>query len=338
MGDKIYPDMIIQTLEELENDLSAAIRPVYLVLGPEKYLCDQALLILKSRIVTPGATDFDCSVYAAGGVRAAEILESANIYPMLSKRRLVVVEDVEKFKDAEAETLLEGLHSVSPRSTVILTATELDKRKKFYKTFQKDFHLCEFPRLKGSAVERWADAFVRKNGYHISAAALKRVVDVAGADLRTLASEFEKLMLYAGAEKNIPDAVIEDLVRVSRQQSIFDLTNAVGRRDRAGALRSMGNLLGMGEHPLVIVIMLARHCRQMLIAIEGLNERKNPRDIASAAQIPLFALDQFLAGARAVNPNTVRDMYIRLAVIDRQLKSSSLDGRALLEGLICEFV
>ena len=94
----------------------------------------------------------------------------------------------------------------------------------------------------------------------------------------------------------------------------------------------------MGEHPLMVVTMLARHCRQTLIVIEGLRERKNPRDIASAAQIQPFAMEQFMAGARAVNPNTVRDMYVRIAAIDRLLKSSSLDGRTLLEGLICEFV
>jgi len=330
--------MLLQTLEELEKDLAAAIHPVYLVLGPEEYHCDQALAIMKSRIMTPGAADFDYSVFAAGNARVAEVLEAANIYPMLSRRRLVVVEDVGKFKDAEAESLLGGLASISPRSTVILTAAELDKRKKIYKTFQKDFCLCEFQRLKGPALERWAAEFVRKNGYRISTGALKRVVDVAGSDLRTLAAEFEKLMLYAGEEKTIPDAVIEDLVHVSRQQSIFDLTNAVGRRDRGGALRSLGNLLGMGEHPLVIVTMLARHCRQTLIAIEGLQERKNPHVIASEAQIPPFVLDQFLAGARAVNPDKVKDMYVRIAAIDRQLKSSSLDGRALLEGLICEFI
>ena len=330
--------MILQTLEELEKDLKSAIRPVYLVIGPEKYHCDKALSILKSRITTPGAADFDYSVFIAGDAGASEILEAANIYPMLSKRRLVVVEDAGKFKDAEAEALLVGLISISPRSTVIVTAAELDKRKKFYKTFQKDFCLCEFPRLKGYALERWADAFVRENGYRISAGALKRVVDVVGADLHTLAAEFEKLMLYAGEEKNIPDAVINDLLGASRQQSIFDLTNAVGRRDSVGAIRSLGNLLGMGEHPLVVVTMLARHCRQTLIAIEGLRARKNPRDIATDAQIPPFAMEQFIAGARAVNQNTIRDMYIRLSEIDRQLKSSSLDGRALLECLIFEFV
>ena len=115
---------------------------------------------------------------------------------MLSPRRLVVIEDVGKLRDADAEALLEGLVKISPRSVVILTAAELDKRKKFYKTLvQNNFCICEFPRLKGYALERWADAFVRKNGYGISAGGLKRVVDMAGSDLRTLASEFEKLMI-----------------------------------------------------------------------------------------------------------------------------------------------
>lgn len=335
-------NMMFHTPEELERDLAAAIRPVYVVLGPEQYHCDQAMKILKKRIMTPGAAYFDYSVFAAGEASVPEILEAANIFPMLSPRRLVVVDDVEKLRETEAEALLAGLKSISPRSTVILTASELDKRKKMYKTLQKDFCLCEFPRLKGHELERRADELVRKEGYYISAHALKRIVDVAGSDLMTLVSELEKLMLFAGEEKNIPDEVIEDLVRTSRQQSIFDLTNAVGRRDRSGALRSLGNLLGMGEAPLVIVTMLARHCRQTLIAIEGLHERKHPRDIAAAAKmpanIPPFALEQFISSARAANPDTVRNMYIRIAEIDKQLKSSSLDGRALLEGLICEFV
>ena len=331
--------MILKTLEGLEKDITDTIRSVYFVLGSEDYLCSQALAILKSRIMNPDAADFDYSEFTAGGTRVAEILEAANTYPMLSPRRLVVIEDAGKFKDAEAEALIKGLESISPRSTVILTATELDKRMKLYKTAQKDYCLCEFPRLKIHELERWAAVFVRKNGYRISEKALKRVVNAAGVDIRTLASEFEKLMLCADREtKVIPDDVIEDLLSASRQQNIFDLTNAFGRNDRIGAIRSLGNLMEMGELPQMIISMLARHCRQTLIAIEGIMGRKNPHDIATMAQIPSFMLEQFLDGARAANPEMVRNMYIRLAEIDQQYKSSSLDGRMLLEGLICEFL
>ena len=64
-----------------------------------------------------------------------------------------------------------------------------------------------------------------------------------------LAAELEKLLLYAGEEKNISDSAVENLISGSRQQGIFELINAVGREDRNGALRSLANLLGMGEQP-----------------------------------------------------------------------------------------
>ena len=347
----------MQTIEDLNRDLDAAVRPVYLVLGPEEYRRDEALRLLKSRIMTDEAAGFDYSEFTARNTSTAEILQAANIYPMLSKRRLVLVEDVNNFEknreeddgdshraaktrksESELDMLLEGLESISPRSTVILTAMELDKRKKLYKFFQKNFCLCEFPKLNDVELQRWAEVFVRKSGYGMSSSSIRRVVEMAGSDLRTLASEFEKLTLFAGEEKNVPDAVIEDLVRTSRQQTIFNLTDAVGRRDGNGALKALNNLLGMGEHPLVVVTMLARQCRQMLIAIEGVRQRKSPRDIAAEAQIPPFKLDEFMRLARSSDQAVVEKMFLRLAAMDRQLKSSSMDGRILLEGLICEFV
>jgi DNA polymerase III subunit delta len=145
-------------------------------------------------------------------------------------------------------------------------------------------------------------------------------------------------MLSSGNEKNIPKTAVEDLVRSSRQHGIFELINAIGQRDRGCALRSLANLLSMGEHPLLIVTMMARHCRQILIAKEGLLQGSNPREIASTAQIPSFILDQFLRQARAFDAASVQEMYVRLAGIDRRLKSTSLDGRVMLESLICALV
>jgi len=100
-------------------------------------------------------------------------------------------------------------------------------------------------------------------------------------------------------------------------------------------LRSLTNLLSMGEHPLVIVTMMARQCRQLLIAKEHLLGGSNAHAIGNAAQVPPFLLDQFLRQARASDAAQVQEMYIRLADIDRRLKSSSGDGRLLLERLIC---
>ena len=76
----------------------------------------------------------------------------------------------------------------------------------------------------------------------------------------------------------------------------------------------------------------------MLIAKEGLARGIHSREIASSAQIPPFLLDQFLRQAKGVDAASIQNMHIRLAEIDKRLKSTSLDGRMMLESLICALV
>jgi DNA polymerase-3 subunit delta len=330
--------MIIQSLEELESDLRNAWRSVYLLMDTDEYQCTRALALIKNKAISSESADFDYSVFSAGETSTDEIIESANIYPMLSPKRLIVIHDAEKIKESAQESLTEGLKSISPRSIVVFIASELDHRKRFYKTLNEKHCVCEFPKLKGAALERWAESFVKKQGYRLSASAVKKMVELVGSDLQTLASELEKLMLYSGEEKTISNTAIESLVRASRQHGIFELIGSVGQHDRNGALRSLANLLGMGEHPLVIVTMLARHCRQILIAKDCIQQGRNSRETGALAQIPFFILEQFLRQARSTELATIQEMYLRLSAIDKHLKSSSVDGRILLESLICALV
>jgi DNA polymerase III subunit delta len=331
--------LILQSLEELESDLrNHGVRPIYLILGPEIYLCHWAINTLKSKALTPESLAFDYSDFSAGEVSVDQIIEAANIFPMMSRKRMVLISEAEKLKDAEQESLLNALDTISPRSMLVLFAEDLDHRKKFYKVLRDKYCVAEFPKLKDAALEKWAASFIQQQGYRSSPAAIRKITELAGSDLQTMVGELEKLVLFAGKDKSIPDSAVEDLISASREQSIFELINAVGRRDRNGALRSLANLLSMGEYPLVIVTMLARHCRQVLIAKDCLNRGISVREIGSAAQIPPFLLDQFLRQARAVDSITIQNMFIRLAETDRKLKSTSADGRLLLESLICTYV
>lgn len=331
--------MILQNVEELESTLrSDSAERVYLILGPELFLCRMALDMMRNRLISPESMVFDYAEFSAGDTTVDQILEAANTFPMMSKKRLVLVSEAGKLKDAEQDALLDALDSLSPRCVLILFAEEYDHRKRFYRIMREKYCVAEFPKLKGIAMERWAASFIQRRGYRCASSAVKRIVDLAGANLQMLAAELDKLLLYAGMEKDISAAAVEELVSGSRQQGIFDFIGAVGRQDRNAALRSLANLLGMGEHPLVIVSMLARHCRQVLISKECIAKGMNARETGSAAQIPPFMLDTFLNQVRSVEATTVHKICIRLADIDRRLKSSSVDGRLLLENLICSFV
>lgn len=331
--------MIVQSLEDLERDLRKnGVRPIYLIRGSEQYQYRSAIQLLKTTAISADAEAFDYSEFLAADASVEEILEAATTFPMVSARRLTLVYAIDKLREPEQETLLDSLKTLPTRGTLILQSADMDRRKRFYKTLREKHCVVELNQLKGAALQRWAEAFIRQQGYRISSPGIKKIVELVGSDLQTLASELEKVMLFSGKEKNISNRTIEDLVRSSRQHGIFELIGAVGRRDRNSALRSLANLLSMGEHPLLVVAMMARQCRQVLIAKEYLLQGSHAHAIASAAQIPPFLLDEFLHQARAVDVSTVQEMYVRLADIDRKLKSSAGDGRMLLEHLICALV
>jgi DNA polymerase-3 subunit delta len=328
--------LIIQDLEELEAEVNRGrLHPAYVVLGPEGYLSQQAYVFLKQRLLAPEAFAFNYAEFSAQDCAARQAVEAAETFPMMAPRRLVVLTDLDRTRSADHEVLLAYLENPSPRSIVILTARDLDRRTSFYRRLRETACVVECPKLKGYALERWAESFIRKHGCRISQSALSKTVALAAEDLQSLVNELEKLLIYAGNEKLIPDEAVEDLVSSSRQHTIFELTGALGKKDRETALRHLANLIDSGEEPLGIVSMMARHFRQILVAKDLLEQGKNPRDVAAAAQVPPFVLEGFMRSVRAIDSMAAAEMYRSLAEADYRFKSSPADKRMVLEHLIC---
>ncbi len=321
------------TLPELEKELARGVlRSVYLLLGPEEFLRKRALQALRSAALKPDAFALNYSEFSAKSDSVHDVVAAANTLPMISEKRVVVLSDPGSLSDQQA--LSAYLQSSSPRTVLILIAEELDRRTSFYKLLRDQTCVVEVSKLKGPALMRWAEDCVRSRGYRISSASLTRLVDVAGSDLLTLASEIEKILIYCEERKVIEDSAIDLLVRGSREHSIFELTDAVGKRDRKKALKLLGDLLDLGESPILVVNMLARHFRQLLIAKELQSQGCSAGEIASAAQVPGFVLNDFLLQARSMDLAAAERMYLQLAEADRRFKSSGTNERVYLERLI----
>jgi DNA polymerase III subunit delta len=325
-----------QTFDQLEFEISRGkFCPIYLFLGQEEYLLRQAIVGLKEKAVPAEARSFNVIVCSARDAGADRIIAEANTYPMMSPRRLVLVTDIHELPPEELEAISAYAASPQVKTVLVLVAPEVDRRTSFYKRMSDLACVVEFAKLKGAGLERWAESQLSRRGYRIAPLALKKLVDFAGSDLLTLASEIEKLILYSGKEKQIQDSAVDLLVPASRQHGVFELTGAMGRRDRKTALRLLGNLLESGEPPLVLLTMMARHFRQVIIAKELLAEGRQAREIGRIAQVPEFALAEFLRQAQNFELDMARNLYQRLARMDRSFKSSSPDERMMMEQLIC---
>jgi len=326
----------ILTFDNFESEAGQGrFQPVYLLLGPEAYLMRRAISLFREKVVPPEARPFNMAEFTGRIENPGEIVEAANTFPMMSPRRFVLVTDVTALPEDGLALLADYARAPQPKSVLVLVADEMDRRGRFYRSMAECASVIECAKLKGAALERWTETLLAARGLRISPAARKKLVDLAGSDMISLANEVEKLILYVGTEKTVSETTIDELVESSRIHGIFELTAALGKRDGRSALRVLGNLVEFGENPLGILSMMARHFRQILIAQDLLKQGRPPAEIGRIARIPDFLLMDFLRQARGLNPKLARSMYLRLAETDLSIKSTSPDERMVLERLIC---
>jgi DNA polymerase-3 subunit delta len=118
--------------------------------------------------------------------------------------------------------------------------------------------------------------------------AAEYLVQRAGHNIAALLNELEKCALRAQSVETgapVTRAVIDEMVKRAPQETIFDLTDALGERQAPRALGLLRELVGGGEAPELVLAMLVRHLRQLLQARSFLDARL-PLDGSLAARMP----------------------------------------------------
>lgn len=169
---------------------------------------------------------------------------------------------------------LEGLidEGVPPGVTLILTAPAVDRRKKLFKILSEKGTVLHFPREKSDAVQKnqlfqKAREYLAAQGKTLTPEAMALLGGRTGLDYDDVFGEIDKLITYMGDEGSQIDRTdVESATARTREERIFELTEAVVERNRERALKALRRLMGRDVHPLVLLAMLAREVRFLIQA------------------------------------------------------------------------
>lgn len=323
------------------NDLlrqckSGELAPLYLLYGAEKYLHKEALTALKGSL-DESTWLFNYTEISIAGEGLGAVLDIAEQYP-IGSRRLVVARDFEKLADEDLETLKTYLKNPQPTTTLIFQTSELDKRRSVANLLLKGCVTVELSALKDRDALDWAANYLRRAGYQISTNSLGMLVKLTGTDLFTLRNELEKLMANLGRPGMISSQDIENLVVASREQSNFELGDALASREPKRTLRLLSQLLADRAEPIGLLNIVARVFRQMLLAKVLMQERLPANEIAKEIGMPPFIIGDFLTKARQWESDKLAQGLKRIAETDNSMKNSAVKPGLQLEYLICELL
>ncbi|HZO96904.1 MAG TPA: DNA polymerase III subunit delta [Gaiellaceae bacterium] len=298
------------------------LKPAYLLAGGDRPKVGRALERLRRRF-PPDAVELLDGTELSG----EDAVAACNALGLFAgEGRLLVVENVDGWKAADAKAIGAYLKAPVPGTTLALVAGELKKDAPLAKAVAAagDVLLWDVPKR---GLQRWVAEQFGVHGAKADPEACRALVELVGEDLYDLAAEIDKLATWAGGAR-VGAEDVERLVAVRGEATSFALTDAWGARDVPGVLRASESMLERSGDPRSRTIprllgILGSHVARIreCQALEA--GGVSAKDAAVRLRRNPYYVGKLYAQARNFSPEELREVTVRLADLDHALKGGS---------------
>lgn len=230
---------------QLINDLKAGhYAPVYLLTGDENYYIDLISDYFENNIVEESLRGFDQVVLYGNEVTMDDVIANAKQFPMMSPYKLVLVKEAQSIsKDAQSianasesegwEKVAAYLENPLPQTILVFCYRykKFDKRTKAFKAIDAKGCICEKNRMYDSQLPDWIGTYVNRHDHAITQKGAILIAESIGNDLSKITNELDKVFIAIGPGEDITEETIERYIGISKEYNIFELQDAIGRRN-----------------------------------------------------------------------------------------------------------
>jgi DNA polymerase-3 subunit delta len=347
-----------QFLTRLRQEAPAA---AYLFAGPEPYqreFCRKALL----ERVLPEAGDRENGFvrHDLQETSLSAVIDDACSLSLFAPQRLIwvwnaeaalprgkaAVEESEEAAPASSDAAALGKYLKNPVPGVVLVfeaaryelegedKKKLERVRKFYAAVPVQ---VEFAPMSVSQARQFAEKLARRAGLEIGGSELDLLVEALGADAARIATELDKLRLYAGPDKAVSASDISELVPDARATTIFALVDALGRNDRLSSLEVLDTLVRQSEYLPLALSFLSTQFRYALAAKEaGLRSAQQVQAHFQGLGVPMWPsrAEQIYRTVSTFSKPQIAAAIQRIFSADWALRDARPDDRVVMENFI----
>jgi DNA polymerase-3 subunit delta len=249
---------------------------IFAFFGSDEAQVKEAALRL-SRTLVPEDDEFGLEVISGAadnsehaGRIVGSTIEAIQTLPFFGGEKTVWLQGANFFGDnqtGKAESTLTAVESLvelleaglPPDVRLIVSASEVDKRRAFYKRVSKLATVETFDKVDISkpgwetGVMAWVSGRAAATGLSFEGGALERFVLMVGAETRVLESELEKLSLYVG-DRSATEEDVSRIAAVSHTGVVFEIGDAIARKNLPKAIGLIERQLRQGENAVGILL------------------------------------------------------------------------------------
>ncbi|MEO7766094.1 MAG: DNA polymerase III subunit delta, partial [Ferruginibacter sp.] len=209
---------------------------------------------------------------------------------MFAEKQVVLLKEAQHMRD------LDKLDSYIERplaSTIFVVSYKekpIDKRTKLYKTIKKDGEIFTSEKVRDYKLVEWVTDYLQSQHFTMTPRAIGLLTEHLGNDLNRIVNELEKLTLNLGQRQTITEDDIEKFVGISKEYNVFELQDALAKKDLAKAIRII-QYFGSNPKaaPIQMVLPALYGFFSKLYIVAGMTDK------SEAAIRPLFFNNSFAA-------------------------------------------
>lgn len=330
----------------------------YLFLGPEGYyrrLCREALC---DRVLGPGQRGDGLTHVDLEESSIANIVDDAKSLSLFASDRVIWVTSAELAlprrmtstsedddKEASSESaLLAYLKAPTPGTALIFECSRFDfsgddkpRIERVQKYYSAVPAVIEFRPLSPESSRYLAQESAREKNLKLGGPELAVLLDACSGDANRLVSEIEKLALFVEKGRAVTMDDVQTLVPNAAQSTIFNLVNAMGKRDRAGALRSLDILVREGEYLPLALTFLSTQFRLALAAKEArTTSAQQAQALFTKMGVRIWRdrAEQVVATAAAFSKERLERAVAAIYETDKKFREGYRDDLVVMETLV----
>lgn len=306
--------------------------------GEDTFRSRQKLNQIKENFKKEDKSQINLEILDAKEVEFTEVTKKVKALPFLSKKRLIIVENLlthgpKHLQEKIGELILDN--QIPKTSDVIFWDEGEPKKSKFFKILAKPRISQQFTLLSGLKLNQWIKDEAKGQGFRIEKEATERLAAYVGNDLWQMSREIEKLATFKSQVSNVISLEDVDLlVRAKLDSNIFNFVDALASKNKKEALRLLHEQVEAGQNEIYLLTMITYQIRNLIIVRNLVDQNKSSYQISRLAKIHPYVVSKTLRQVNKFSLSGLKDIYRNLLEADIAFKTSKTNTLLLLDLLV----
>ena len=326
----------------------------YILSGQDDFSLTQSLEEIKEDIGEQVILAASTTTLDGQQVSLDQLRTVCDTLPFLTDKRLVIIRGLlERFERRgrprrqkktvritnqpdESKSFASCINKIPDSTILVLIENRIRNNNPLLRELSDKGVLKTFPLLRDAQLRQWIQRRVAEKGGSVSSQAVDLLTELVGSNLWIMASETNKLILFA-SDRRIEEEDVKVLVSHSQQVTVFNMVDAIIEFRPRLAEQLLQQLLQSGAAPAYLLFMLWRQIQMLVRAKELSGQRRQKTEIQNRlGLVSEFALRKTLEQANRYSLLRLKEVYHQLLETDLSMKTGTYDGELALNILVAE--